>query len=248
MTKTSLRKKVLLLFSTFVIISLIYLSFLANNFFIKSGDDLVDFLFHSMQLEISYENNCNFLDAFIFKGEKFQDVYVGTEDFPDIIFSEAAHISFDYKYLLSKKGVMLNCLMYQPVLKIPNEKENKNFLSEFLPQELLDALIVDGRIAFDAIEFNVLLYDVFAQIIEFQLYSKDINLFLSGKLSNTGSADLFIKANFSKEIGPLLPEDFTGFLEDAADGGYKLELSVKKDTETGAFSIDSPFLKFSIGQ
>jgi len=201
-----------------------------------------------MKLNISYDNNCNFLDAFIFKGVDLENVRVGTVDLPNVLSAKNAHISFDYKFLLSKGGVVLNCVMYKPVISISNNTNGAETVTKFLPSDLLSAISIDGKIVLETIEFNVLLYDVFAEILKLKISSKDLTILLNGKISNKGSVQIHLKSNFSPSLGKLLPQEVAGFLEETQDGGYFLEIDFKNDPVRKAFTIDSPRLKFSIGK
>ncbi|MDD4202427.1 MAG: hypothetical protein PHQ52_03075 [Candidatus Omnitrophica bacterium] len=230
------------------IVFLIVISIFSVIFFSKSGDYLLKYLFNSMKLEISYDNNCNFIDAFIFKGIDLENVKVGTKDLPGILVAKNAHISFDYKFLFSKRGIVLNCIMDKPVIDISEYEQEKKSLIKYLPEDLFNSFATDNKIGFDKIEFNVLLYDIFAEVLKLNVFSKDLTLLLTGKISDRGYLQISLKGIFSKELGSFLPEEALGFLEDTPDGGYLLELELKNDPETKSLKIDSPRLKFSIGK
>lgn len=226
-------------------ISAIIISFILTGalyYFFTAGDYLLEYLFKSMRLEISYSNSCNFVNTFITRKAALRNVNVQSADGMFKIMCSQAKIAFDYSTVDKKIAVGLDITLNEPRVNLANVD-----ISSYLPNELSGVSdIINGKNV-KSISALLCLYGDTVEINDLTMISKDIILKINGYATNANKVELRVKLLLSPEFSSGLPENAKNMLFDKGRGYKGYELNVLNDPGKKYFKLDSPCLKFELG-
>ena len=238
-----MKKKIILIF---VFLLVIILSGIGFNYYRISGDMLLDYLADCMNIKMKYDGSCDFSKAFVFKTTTLNNVKIYVDGTPITLSADSAQISFSYEYLLSHKGVMLSCI-FNNVNVASAITESDEPISKLIPQELRTLFDDEGNLHMDEILCDILLYDIYADFKTLRLLSKDIVIDAAGIFSDNGMIDVRINVDISPKINDRLPENIKAFIIQSENGWGIMDIKIKNDPAKQYLSIDSPTLKFTMG-
>lgn len=202
-----------------------------------AGDAFLRFVGSKIHVNIAYENHSGFLSCFILKHIILGNPVFTLEEPGLAIGCKKAFIEPDFSELISKKAITLRCT-FQDVAFLHIEErisdpENMALFFEGGAGPLLDRI---KNMRFDAMRLTLVIYGETAEFPHFEAHSKDIKIYASGRMSESGDFKLKLKAFISPEMAGTLPLELSVLLTEESRGW----LSYSLDAEGAE---DEPFLR-----
>ena len=197
-----------------------------------------------LHIDIAYEGRLGFLQCFVYRFIDIKEPVFLIKDAKLELGCKQAFIEPNFSKLITKKTIILRCGLQDAKFLHLKEKIKENDDYSFLFQgdvsKLLDRII---DFQFDVILTTLFLYGETVEFKTFEARSKDINIYASGKATESGNISLKAKFFFSPEIVKEFPEEVNSLLTEESRGWLSYSLELEGGQETPFLNINSDRIK-----
>ncbi|MDD5439653.1 MAG: hypothetical protein PHS37_05665, partial [Candidatus Omnitrophica bacterium] len=117
-------------------IVLLIIIVIGGYLYARSGDFILKYLMRQIDLELVYQDRCDFTSACIFKEATLNHTALKIPGVNASIESAKAHVTFDYSRIIDRKAIRLIAVLDEPYVKIDDKKVSgaQDVLSGLLPE------------------------------------------------------------------------------------------------------------------
>jgi len=217
--------------------------------YMKGGDLLLKYLSNSVGVQLTYENRCTFLDAFLLKKTAVRDMRLTVSEADFAITCADAHIEFDYTETISKRAVRLRFYLDKPVLEIDESYFDPDDLGvlEVMPGAILPVLWQEALSQYESIHCDLSLCGKTIEVHNLMIISDNMTINGRGVGTKEGSVESSLNFFFTPKFVKILPEEVLEFLETTPNGWASFNIKIKTDLKDGSLELESDTFRLVIG-
>jgi len=195
-------------------------------------------------MDISYENQSGFISCFVLKFVKLERPVFALKDFDLELGCREAFIEPRFDQLWTKKAIILECTLKDAsFLKVEEKLKDTGELTKIFHGNLGFLFERLSGVLFEYINTELRVYGETAEFLSFEAHSKDIAVFASGLISESGNFNVDMKVFFSGGIVGLFPEEIQGMLTEEHEGWFSYSLKAETRKNGSFINIDSDRFK-----
>ena len=207
----------------------------------------LSFIGTQLGIDIAYNNHSGFVSCFILRFIRLDKPVLLLSDIDLALGCEEGYIEPDFSEIIGKEAIILTCTLRNASFLSSGESlipdgDTPDFLQDDL-RILLPRLV---NIVYDNVFTTFRMYGDTVEFISFSAYSKDIRLFASGAISDSGASDIQAQAYFSPNIAGEFPEGLQALLTQKSNGwmSYSMHLETGQDLPSLKFESDRIRIQF----
>lgn len=210
----------------------------------RAGDIFLSFIGDKLHINIAYKNHSGFVSCFMLRLIELDNPLFILKDFGLRIKCQKALIEPDFSELAKKRVIILKCTLKNVTFLSGDEKiiKSDDFPASFEngPLVLFDKL---NNIVYDTIWTELGVYNEKVRFSSYQANSKDVKIWASGTVEESGNFNIRVKGFFSPEIVAGVSQELIGILTQESRGWLSYSINVASDKDKSLFKLDSDRFK-----
>lgn len=216
----------------------------AGTGFLRAGDMFLAFVGEKIHINIDYENHSGFLSCFRLKFIELENPVFTLKDFDLALASRKAFIEPGFDRVLREKKITLACDLENTSFLNPRGRAgDPGELAELFqgsPSLLVDEL---AGLVFEHIHTDLVIYGETVEFPAFEAGSKDVKLYASGYITESGDFDIKVKLFFSPRVARGFPEELKMMLTEKSRGWFSYFLHVESGKGMPSLKLESDRFK-----
>ena len=212
----------------------------------RSGDIFLSYLGGELGIDIAYQNHSGFISCFVLRFIEITRPVFVLKDFDVALVCQKAFIEPRFDKVLNEKKIILKCFLKNAsFLSIAESiKKNKSGLPFGLADDTVAPLIEAlNDLLFETVTTTLVIFGERLDFPDFRAYSKNVKLFATGFIDESGNFDLKLKVFFSPETASEFPEELTAFLVEEGFGWVSYYVDFGSDRNDTSLNFESSKFK-----